>query len=182
MINRRKIVKIAASIPSVLVFGGCATPLPPAQAPYFQWGQLVDFESISFEFNSARVASFFTNWLNQRTIAADTFVIVEVTVINRTGAPLPLHFQPIFRLRDSTGAIYEPDTQKTMMINMHRPGRVPFGQSMNPNTKLKQEIVFTVPKQDYSIQVILPSRARVGFGGGITSSGPYFLYDISSQL
>lgn len=182
MMTRRKKIKIATAGLIVAVLGGCATPPPPAQAPKYQWGQVVDFESLSFEFNSARTTSYFTNWVNQRTTAADAFVVVEVTVVNKTGAPLPLHFQPMFRLRDSKGAIYEPDLQNSMMINMQRPGRVPYGQSMNPNIKLKQELVFSVPKQGYSVQVIVPSRARVGFGGSITSSGPYFLYDISSQL
>lgn len=181
MLSRRRVVKIVSlSLISALV-GGCATP-QSARAPTFQWGQSVEFEGIRFDFNSARTASSFTNWLNQITIAANTFVIIDVTLVNKTGSPLPSHFQPIFRLLDSSGAIYEPDVQKTLMINMQKSGRVAYGQNMNPNTSLKQEIVFEVPKQTYVVQVIVPNHAQVGFAGEIKYSGPYFLYDISSQI
>jgi len=160
---------------------GCVTPTP-AQAPTFLWGQSVEFEGMLFDFNSARTTLYFTNWRNQRTTAADSFVIVEVTMMNKTGSPLPHHFQPVFRLLDASGAIYEPHRHHTNMINMRKPGRVSLGENMNPNTNLKQELVFDVPRRKYVLQVIVPSRARVGFGGSITSSGPYFIFDISSQL
>ena len=180
MINRRKYINFATLVIFAGAVGGCATP--PASAPRFQWGQQVEFESIGFEFNSARTTTSFTNWVNQRTQAADTFVIVEVTMVNRTKSPLPMHFQPVFRLTDQSGAIYEPDLQSTMMINMNKPGRLTFGQNMNPNTSIKTELVFSVPNKKYLVQVIVPGSARTGFGGAITSSGPFFLYDISSQL
>lgn len=181
MFNRRKCLGLAYTAFMGAMLVGCATP-PPAQAPRLPWGQSVEFEGIKFDFNSARIASSFTNWVNQRTPAADAFVIVEVTMVNKTGSPLPHHFQPIFRLLDASGAIYEPNVQHSIMINMQKPGRVTYGQNMNPNTNLKQEIVFEVPRQKYVLQVIVPSRATVGFAGSITSSGPYFVYDISSQL
>ena len=186
MPTRRNFLETGATVLYLGALGGCGTPVQaPAQAPRaprFQWGQPVEFESIRFQFNSARIASSFTNWVNQRTQAAETFVIVDVTITNRTGAPLPIHFQPIFRLLDGTGAIYEPDLQNSIMINMQKPGRATYGENMNPNTNFKQEIVFSVPKRSYVVQVIVPSRARVGFGGAVTSSGLYFLYEISSQL
>jgi hypothetical protein len=139
---------------------------------------------LSFSFVSARAAPSFTNWGNQVTRAgSDSFVIVEVTVMNKTGAPLPHQFQPIFRLLDETGALYEPDLMHPISINMQKPGRPAHGQNMNPNRALRQEIVFDVPAgRKYVAQVIAPNRARVVFAGGIASSGPYFLYDISGQL
>lgn len=179
--TRRNCIFLVSALSSGAFLWGCAAS-PPAQAPRFPWGQRVEFEGLLFDFKSARTASSFTNWLNQRTTAADAFVIVEVTMVNRTGSPLAHHFQPTFRLLDSVGATYEPDLQKTIAINMQKPGRVSYGQNMNPNTAMKQELVFEVPRKAYVLQVILPSRARVGFGGSVTSSGPYFIVDISSQL
>lgn len=162
---------------------GCATTtLAQQKEQSFHWGEPVNFGDIIFHFNSVRRDSYFTNWLNQRTLAADQFVIIDVTLINKTGAPLPYHLQPIFRLRDNTGAVYEPDTTNTTMINILKPGRVDPGHNINPNTETKQELVFSVPNKDYVLQVIVPNRARLGFGGSITSAGPYFLYDINSQL
>ena len=161
----------------------CATPtLAPKLTPKFSWGQPVDFEGVSFRFNSARTTTSFTNWINQRTRSADSFLIIDVTMINKTGVPMPLHFQPVFRLMDDSGAIYEPDVQHSIMINMQQPGRIAYGSNMNPNTNITQEIVFEVPRRKYLLQVIVPNRARVGFGGSTTSSGLYFLYDISSQF
>ena len=172
---------LACSAASFLV--ACAAPLIPAKpAPKFAWGQPVVFEGVTFNFNSARTTPSFTNWVNQRTNAAESFLIVEVTMVNKTGSPMPHHFQPIFRLMDDSGAVYEPHVQHSVMINMQQPGRIEYGSNMNPNTNIKQEIVFEVPRRKYMLQVIVPNRARVGFGGSITSSGSYFLYDISSQL
>lgn len=181
MFTRRNFMILLSTFSIGALLWGCAAP-PPAQAPRFPWGQPVDFDGISFDFNSARTDTSFTNWLNQQTIAADAFVIVEVTMMNKTGSPLPRHFQPVFRLLDSTGAIYEPHPGNTMMINLRKPGRVSSFQNMNPNTNLKQELVFEVPRRKYDLQVIVPSRARVGFAGSVTSIGPYFLLDIASQL
>lgn len=179
--TRNKYLRIAAAAFVALILGGCATS-PQAPPPKFQWGQPVEFEGMKFDFNSARTASSFRNWINQTTYASDVFVIIEVALVNKTGAALPTHFQPAFQLVDDSGTRYVPDAMNTSMINMGKPGRAQFPQNLNPNTKLTQEIVFSVPRQKYAVQVIVPSRASVGFGGAITASGPYFLFDIASQL
>jgi hypothetical protein len=141
------------------------------------------FEGMLFEFRSVVSAPSFRNWVNQETVAAEPFVILDLMITNQTGGPLAWHFQPIFRLLDAGGAIYEPHQQHTMMINLQKSGRVPVaGENMNPNTPLRKELVFEVPKKKYELQVIVPNRARVGFGGSVTSSGLYFIYDIPSQL
>ena len=164
-----------------LMLQGCAAPTT-AHVPHFQWGQPVEFKGMLFTFNSARTDSYFTNWLDKSTTATDAFVIVDVTIMNKTGAPLPHHLQPIFRLIDASGATYEPHLMNSIAINMQKPGRPTYGQSMNPNTNLRQEIVFEAPRKKYVLQVIIPNQARLGFAGSVTSSGPYFIYDISSQL
>ena len=183
MFERHAKFILAAALLSGPMLQGCATYGPPAPAPTFVWGQPVDFEGFSFDVTSARTTDYFRNWVGQVTRAGDNFVIVEVNMVNRSGAPLPMHLQPIFRLVDKSGAIYEPSVQHTMMINMGKPGRLSAGANMNPNVKIKQEIVFEVPRQTgYLLQGIVPRRANVGFAGNITSSGPYFSMDISSQL
>jgi hypothetical protein len=178
MLNRRHWIALTFSTLVIAGVGGCAAPPKP---PTYKWGQVVDFEGFTFEFVAVRTVPSFTNWVNQRTVAGETFVIVDVSIVNRTGAPIPHHFQPVVRLLDAAGATYEPDLQKTIMNNMQKPGRASFGQSMNPSTPFKQEIVFDVRKQPYVVQVIAPNRARLGLAGSITTTGPYFLYDISSQ-
>ena len=50
---------------------------------------------------------------------------------------------------------------------------------MNPNTKLSKEIVFDVPENTYTLQVVTPNRATVGFAGSINTFGPYFFFDIN---
>ena len=71
---------------------------------------------------------------------------------------------------------------KTISINMNKPGRSTAGQNINPNVSITKEIVFEVPPQKYEVQVIMPTSAKVGFNGSVVTSGPYFLYDIGSQL
>jgi hypothetical protein len=175
---------LATALLSGFMLQGCATYVPPPPAPKFTWGQSVDFEGFSFNFTSATTASSFRNWVNQETRAGDSFVIVEVNMVNKSGAPLPMHLQPIFSLIDASGTVYEPNVQDTIMINMGKSGRLSPGMNMNPNVKTKQEIVFEVPRltTGYAIRCIVPTRARVGFAGSITSYGPYFSMDISSRL
>jgi hypothetical protein len=87
-----------------------------------------------------------------------------------------------FSWLDESGAVYEANVQHGIMINMQKPGRHLYGQGMNPRLKLTQDIVFEVPRGEYSLQVIVPNRASLGFAGSVMSSGPFSLYDISTQL
>lgn len=158
--------------------GTASVSQAPAQVTRFQWGQPVDFEGWTFDFQNARYTGLFTNWLNQPTYGTN-FLIVDVVITNRTGQPQPAHFQPIFRLVDSSGALYEPSELHTAMINMQKSGHSQTGQSVNPNISLRKEIVFEAPRGAYQMHVITPNRARAGFGGTITSRGPYFYMDLA---
>lgn len=114
--------------------------------------------------------------------ASDAFVIVDVSITNKTGSSVPLHFRPIFRLIDASGSVYESSLTHELQLGFGKPKRLSPMEPFNPNTNLRKELVFEAPKGNYKIQVIVPSRAQMGFGGGISSSGPYFIYDMSSQL
>jgi hypothetical protein len=138
------------------------------------------FGGLAFEVKSATYAPSYTNSFNQVTRAGDAFFIIEVEVANKTGGPLPIHFQPIFQLLDPSGAVYERDEMHTIGINMNKPGRGSYGQPWNPNTPIRQEVVFEVPKRPYTMRVIVPERARVGFAGNVTSYGPVFLVDLAA--
>lgn len=165
---------------------GCGTSprLVPVenQAPTFHWGETIEFERVSFDFTSARNATSFSNWVNQTTETTDNFVIVAVTIKNMSDRPLPTHFQPVFRLRDASGAIYEANALHTAMINMNKAGSTPIEGSMNPKTKFKKEIVFDAPRQPYTLQAIVPSEASVGFNGSVNSYGKYFNLELASQI
>jgi len=178
---RAKIVFISALVCGASL-QGCATYTPPPP-PTFSWGQSIDFEGLSFSFKSVENSTYYKNWIGHVTYAGDNFVTIELTMVNRTGMPLPTHLQPIFRLIDKSGAVYESSLSHTIAINMGKPGRPSPGMNMNPNITVTQEIVFEAPRQStYQVQAIIPNRARMGFDGSVTSSGPYFLMDISSQL
>lgn len=165
---------------------GCAqtqalSPRTEPAAPVFPWGAPVTFNGLVFDFREARHTEFFTNWLTQPTRSSN-FVIVDVTVTNKTAAPLPAHFQPIFRLTDSDGAHYDASDLHTAMINMQKPGRAAPGQVINPNTPTRREIVFEAARRPYQLIVIVPNRARVAFAGSVESRGPYFVLDTRQQL
>ncbi len=180
MLKRRSFLGLASGV-AAMALPGCAALTQ--EVPRFAWGQEVEFESMRFQFHSARTTGSYTNFVNQLIVAGDNvFVIIDITTINMTGRPLESHFRPFFRLRDAAGAIYESDLTHTIGINMGKPGRPSAGQSMNPNTRIREEIVFAVPRRPYVLAVAVPSIARAGFGGNVTRSGRYFLYDIASQL
>lgn len=181
MLIRRSSFSLLCTLSAALLIVGCAASVV-RPAPQFTWGQSIDFQNVHFDFNSAEVASSFTNFVNQRTYSSDTFVIVDVTMINKSDKPRRSNFSPNFSLIDSAGATYALDAMKTIQINMAKPGRAVVGQDMNPNVKVRQQLVFEAPKQKYKLQVLVPNSAEVGFNGAINLSGPYFLVDIGPQL
>ena len=167
------LVTVIAVISFLVV--GCAT-MPPKT---YNMGETVTLEGTSFELRTARYTSSYSNFVNQYTYANDTFLIVDVIATNLGKKPLPLHFQPVFRLIDSKGAEYEPSTQHTIAINMQKSGRGNYGQSWNPGVPVRQEIVFEVPKQNYKLRVLVPYIAQIGFAGSTKVSGRFFYYNLS---
>ncbi len=167
----------------VVVMGlmaGCATPI--ADAPKFQWGQVVNFEGFVFKFNSVESKRSYFIGSGRSVSASDSFVVVDLSTTNRTGGPVPFHLQPIFRLIDSNGSVYESSLKHTIQHNHGRSEYTAGTESMNPNTTQRRALVFEAPKGTYQVQVIVPSQARMAFAGSVKAAGPYFLYDIASQL
>lgn len=182
MLNRRTI--LLTSVASALA--GCATPpdlyVPPPAAPRYQWGEKVEFEGLAFEFNSARYAKEFTFSRTQRAESIDGFVIVDVSIVNKSFDPLRLEFHPVIRLMDDSGRLYEQSQSMTLRINMSKTRSSLGLESINPGTTMRRELVFDAPKGKYVLQVMVPERLRTAFAGSIEKRGPYFIYDISSQL
>jgi hypothetical protein len=183
MMNRRTILMTSFAT----VIAGCAAP-PAPQAPVavvvprFQWGQVVDFEGLSFKFNEARSTKSF---VYSRILTANSesgFVIVDISVTNKSAEPLRFEFQPIYRLIDSAGRLYEHSQQRTIQINISRLNIGGATESINPGTTQRREYVFEAPKGQYELQVMVPGRLQMAFAGSVKKTGPYFLYDISSQL
>lgn len=167
-------------IATILLVAGCATQRisPP---PKFAVGQKFEFSGMAFEVSSAKNTKSFSNRHGKKTTTSGNFVIVAMSMRNNNGVPLQLSLQPLFRLTDAKGAVYEPDHMKTLMINLNKDGRLSSGQTMNPNITVVKEIVFEAPSQDYTLQGIVPDRAHVGFAGSITSVGPYFEVPITAS-
>lgn len=161
---------------------GCAVPGVPApmapKAPVFQINTPIDFSGFHFVVQRAAVVTKFRNWVGQETHAGDKFLIVSMTVENKTGTPQPFHFQPGYLLADYRAATYEPHLLHTAMINLNQPGALSGGQVMNPNVRYRLDLVFEVPDQPYFMRVLVPDRVRSSMGG-LVSSGPYFLVDLA---
>ena len=176
MLDRRTF--LVTSITSAVA--GCAAP--PSAAPKYLWGQVVDFEGLSFAVNAARSTKSFTYARNVSVESESGFVIVDISMTNKTLEPLRFEFQPVYRLMDDSGRLYEYSQHQTALINAGRRAGSNALNSINPGTALRREYVFEAPKGRYQLQVMVPSRLQMAFAGNIRKSGPYFLYDISSQL
>lgn len=169
--------KILWAMAAAAALCGCAGPggrhgaAPERRSvTQFPWGSPIAFAGMSFDFHSARNTDAFTNWMNQPTHADANFLIVDVTMTNRTGAPLEPRSQPIFRLVDDRGTFYEPSEAHTATINLNRPGRLESGAAM----AVRKEFVFDVPRGHYRLGVVVPDQAPVVFAGDVLSRGPYF--------
>lgn len=176
MLNRRSI--LLTFLASLLV--GCAAP--PADVPRYQWGQIVDFGGLSFTFNSAQSTKSFSYSRNLRAESADGFIIVDVSMTNILSSPIKAEFQPVFRLVDDAGRLYEHSPRRTLQINIGKGNSGAVNEVINPGTTLRRELVFEAPKGHYVLQVMVPSHLQMAFAGSIKKTGSYFIYDISSQL
>ena len=155
----------------MIFIAGCVTPT----APKFSWGQTVDFEGYSFRFNSAQITSSYL-FAGKRVTASDTFIIIDISMINKTGTVASPQSRPIFELIDQNGSTYVSNLQHNTQINWGGSSQMESFTPLNPNSTLRKSIVFEVPKGSYFIRTIVPSRLQS------FKSGPYFIYDISSQL
>lgn len=169
------------SAPPQRVYVGPVRPVAPTVTVH-PWGKPIVFGGMEFDFQVAGHHPYITNWLNQVTHASSNFVVVGVVLTNRTSTPVLHHLMPVFKLVDENKAVYEADQQHTITLNMRKPGRINFGQALNPNVPTKLEMVFEAPKQAYKLAVLVPDVARVGFAGAINTVGPFFMLDLSQPL
>lgn len=148
----------------------------------YKWGEKVEFGGLTFTFNSARYSQFFIFASTQRADSEDGFVILDVSMKNNGVDPLTVDFKPVVRLMDDVGRLYEHSLVRTVQFNFGKSTAGTGFESINPGTTMRNVLVFEAPKGRYSVQVMIPERLRMGFAGSVEKKGPYFIYDISSQL
>jgi membrane-associated protease RseP (regulator of RpoE activity) len=139
-------------------------------------GEIVLFEGLEFKVNSVEYADEFNNWLSQPTLANAVFLIVDISIRNARGKPVPYHFQPVYKLVDGQGAEYALSDQHTIMINMGQQGAPVPTEQLNPNVTWRRKLVFDVPYRGYELQVLVPSIATAGFMGSMDVTGHFFRF------
>jgi hypothetical protein len=173
------ILRATSSAALITALYACA-PLPgqTPQLQLFSLGTPVAFEGLEIEVRSARNAAQFTNWIGQETRAGENFVVVDVIETNQGKTPLAPTFQPIYRLVDASGALYEPSMAHTIAINLGRAGRLQLSQVLNPKTPTRKEIVFEVPRQGYALTVLSPSSVRTRPDGSVRALGKSIAFEL----
>ena len=180
MLTRRKCMTLPCTLLTGATVFGCASPL--SGIPRFPWEQPFEFGGIAFDFNSVRTALLIANLGNQPTPASDRFIIVKVTMQNKTSSPIgpPLH--PLFQLLDSSNAMYKAHPQNTVRLNQQATGMILYFQNLNPNIIVEQEIVFDAPLKPYTLLVTMPTGRGLSVNGKVTPLASHFIVDISSQI
>lgn len=178
--SARRLVGCIMSVLLLCTIVACASwPSQQASRTYAK-NETVILDDLQFKLNSAEFVSQFYNWVNQPSYPSATFLVVDISIINKRPESLPFHFRPVFSLVDNNDTKYDKSEQSTIMINMGRRGNSNPIEPINPNVEFKQEIVFDVPRQSYKLQVLVPYRAQISYGGYQKVSGRYFYYDLSS--
>lgn len=136
------------------------------------------FKDLAFMVHSASFAKTFDNWVGQTSTANASFVIVDVSLTNLRGQPLPYHLRPAYKLVDKAGTEYSMSNQHTIMANLGQHG-TSLTDEINPGVETRLKLIFDVPQRDYDLQVIVPQVASAGFmGESVRVTGPYFLVRI----
>lgn len=148
----------------------------------FAWGTRVTRDSVTFEFQEAKYA----NLVVDRSSGNDSskqykgdFVLLQVSITNAADQPIFVRFQPVFRLVDVSGALYEPHEMLTRLVNPMEKGLVALGDPLAAGQTMQRRVIFSVPKQPYRAVVIVPRSAEKADDGVVTYSGPYFFYDLA---
>lgn len=147
------------------------------------WGTRVTRDNVAFEFQEARYA----NLVVDSSSGSDSpkqykgdFVLLQVNITNTADQPLFVRFQPVFRLIDASGALYEPHEMLTKLVNPAQEGQAAFGDPLAAGQSMQRRVLFSVPKQSsYKAVVIVPRSAEKSDDGVVTYSGPYFFYDLA---
>lgn len=162
----RSIFSVAAVLAASTLIQGCATQ--PVT-----WGQAIEKEGIVFNFPSASTTREIKAAYGTPTRTNDSFIRIEVEMLNKNKEPITYGRQPVFKLADETGAKYEVHGLQTIKVNSGRPNSIVTG-AINPNVKYTKEIVFEVPRgRQYVLEVRIPppvgSRIYTPTGAGDNS-------------
>lgn len=146
----------------------------------FAWGTQVTRDNVAFEFQEARYANRVEDSSGEspRQYKGD-FVLLQVRITNTADQPLFVRFQPVFRLIDAKGALYEPHEQLTKLVNPVQEGQAAFGGPLAAGQTMQRRVLFSVPKQLYRAVVIVPRSTEKADDGVVTYAGPYFFYDLA---
>lgn len=148
----------------------------------FAWGTQVTRDNVTFEFQEAKYANLVVDSSSNNDSAKQykgNFVLLQVNVTNTADQPLFVRFQPVFRLIDASGALYEPHEMLTKLVNPVQEGQPVFGAPLAAGQTMQRRVLFSVPKQLYRAVVIVPRSADKADDGVVTYSGPYFFYDLA---
>ncbi|MBT2336447.1 DUF4352 domain-containing protein [Variovorax paradoxus] len=146
----------------------------------FAWGTQVTRDNVAFEFQEAKYANLVVdNSSDSPKQYKGNFVLLQVNITNTVDQPLFARFQPVFRLVDASGALYEPHEALTRLVNPAEEGQTPFGEPLAAGQTMRRRVLFSVPKQSYRAVVIVPRSAEKADDGVVTYSGPYFFYDLA---
>ncbi|SDY33305.1 protein of unknown function [Variovorax sp. YR266] len=171
---------------AVLLFAASLvfTPVPSIAADgdgkNFAWGTQVTRDNVVFEFQEAKYANLVVDSSSDSPKQyKGNFVLLQVNITNTADQPLFARFQPVFRLIDASGALYEPHEMLTQLVNPAQEGQPVFGAPLAAGQTMQRRVLFSVPKQPYRAVVIVPRSAEKTDDGVVTYSGPYFFYDLA---
>lgn len=166
----------------IMIFSCAPVPIQRSSQSAGTYGKdkIVSLNGIKFKINSAYVAPQLYNWVNQVFFPNATFLVVDISMTNKRTEAIPFHFRPIYTLIDKNGVKYTKSEQSTIMLNMGKRGNINPSEVINPNVTFTQKIVFDVPKQRYELQVLVPYKAQMGYGGYQNVTGRYFYFNLSN--
>jgi hypothetical protein len=149
-----RLTSLASLILACALLQGCAIPRHTL-------GKSVEHGNVALDFISARMAPEFTTSTGRVVRTNDTFVIVEVQMLNKSREPLSYMGQPAFKLEDTSGAVYDFHSLNSALLNAGRQGA--SSTSLNPNMKVTKAYVFEVPRgRTYAMQVLVPQQRWIG--------------------
>ena len=167
---------------SGLVFTSVLSIAAEGDGKNFAWGTQVTRDNVAFEFQEAKYANLVVDSSSNNDSPKQykgNFVLLQVNVTNTADQPLFVRFQPVFRLIDASGALYEPHEMLTKLVNPVQDGQPVFGAPLAAGQTMQRRVLFSVPKQLYRAVVIVPRSADKADDGVVTYSGPYFFYDLA---
>ena len=165
-----------------LVFSPVLSIAAESDGKNFAWGTQVTRDNVAFEFQEAKYANLVVDSSSNNDSPKQykgNFVLLQVNVTNTADQPLFVRFQPVFRLIDASGALYEPHEMLTKLVNPVQEGQPVFGAPLAAGQTMQRRVLFSVPKQLYRAVVIVPRSADKADDGVVTYSGPYFFYDLA---